>query len=279
MLLNIEHRTHYAYSESVNYTIQQLRLTPPDGFGQRVKRWEIRVNGHLYRQQDTYGNTTHMLVVDTPHNEISIIASGEIETGLDLPAVENALPKEIYLRETPLTNTDAALREFALGFAGANAVEHPDLDAMMHAVLERVSYIKGSTAVDTTAMGAFKLGSGVCQDHAHIFIACCRSLGLPARYVSGYLFTQDGSLMESHAWADVWLDESWASFDVSNGCYAGDTHVRLACGLDYRDACPVSGIRMGGGTETMVVGVEVNQANNAQASLSGQKWQQSTQQQ
>ena len=263
MQLSIEHRTNYAYSESVNYTIQQLRLTPQDGFGQRVKRWEIRVNGHLHRYDDAFGNTAHTLVVDTPHDEISIIASGEVETGLDSPPVAIELPLEIYLRATPLTSPDETMKTFAASFSPRQAaMDTKSLEEMMHAIVERVPYVKGSTAVETSAAGAFQLGSGVCQDHAHIFIACCRSLGIPARYVSGYLFTDDSSLMESHAWADVWLqDVGWLSFDVSNGCRTDHVHVRLATGLDYRDACPVSGMRVGGGMETMMVSVHVNQSN------------------
>ncbi|MCB5185276.1 transglutaminase family protein [Methylobacillus gramineus] len=259
MQLNINHRTHYLYTDIVNYTIQQLRLTPQDGFGQRVRRWEIRVNGHLQRHDDTYGNAAHILVLDTPHEEINILATGEVETGLDTPPAYDALPREIYLRTTGLTEIDASLRQFAQQFGRIKPDERM-LDEMMHAIVDRVPYNKGATAVDTTAIDAFKTGSGVCQDHAHIFIACCRYLGMPARYVSGYLFTNDGSLMESHAWADVWIkDTGWASFDVSNRCRTNGVHVRLATGLDYRDACPVSGMRVGGGLETMTVGVHVNQ--------------------
>ncbi len=266
MLLNIEHRTHYTYSESVNYTIQQLRLTPKDGFGQHVRRWDIRVNGHLHRFEDAYGNAAHTLVLDTPHHEITIVASGEVETGLDIPATDDILPLDIYLRNTPLTNWHNELKTFAAQYAGEIAGKDSGwLEDLMHEIVRLVPYARGSTVVDTDAAAAFRLGSGVCQDHAHIFIACCRSLGLPARYVSGYLFTEDGSLMESHAWADMWMEpQGWQSFDVSNDCRTNELHVRLAVGLDYRDACPVSGMRAGGGLETMGVSVRVNQANTSQ---------------
>jgi transglutaminase-like putative cysteine protease len=263
MLLNIEHRTNYTYSESVNYTIQQLRLTPQDGFGQRVRRWEIRVNGHLHQFEDAYGNAAHTLVLDSPHHEINIIASGEVETGLDIPATDDNLPLGIYLRNTALTESGDQLKAFAGQYAGQAVSENGLwLEDMMREIVRLVPYARGSTVVDTDAATAFRLGSGVCQDHAHIFITCCRSLGLPARYVSGYLFTEDGSLMESHAWADIWVgQQGWQSFDVSNGCRTNGTHVRLAVGLDYHDACPVSGMRVGGGLETMGVSVHVNQAN------------------
>ncbi len=274
MQLSIQHRTQYSYSEALNYTIQQLRLTPRDGFGQRVKNWTIRVNGHLHRADDTFGNIAHMLVIDSPHRQINIIASGEVETGITMPVEEESLPLGIYLRNTLLTMPDGPINRFAAQYIGQVNSDIGLLDDMVLAILDRVPYIRSSTAVNTTAAASFNLGSGVCQDHAHIFITCCRSLGLPARYVSGYLYTtpddeaqRDGivSLMESHAWADVYLpDAGWISFDVSNGVRASEYHVRLATGLDYKDASPVTGVRIGGGLETMEVSVEVQQSQQAQ---------------
>lgn len=263
MLLSIEHHTRYVYSEPVNYTIQQLRLTPQNGFGQHVKRWEIKVNGELHPSSDAYGNSIHTLVVDVPHEEIVVIASGEIETGLEVISQHQALPLPIYLRDTPLTLCDEKIDAFAKQFKRPQDLQNQALEDMMHALLGKVSYIPGVTQVTTSAIEAFKLGQGVCQDHAHVFIACCRSVGLPARYVSGYLFTEDGSLMQTHAWGDVFLEaEGWQSFDVSNGCRAGASHVRLATGLDYRTASPVSGMRSGGGMEGMATSVIVNQSGD-----------------
>lgn len=275
MDLTIEHHTSYRYSDAVNYTIQQLRLTPQDGFGQLVKHWEIRVNGHLHRFDDAYGNAAHTLVLDHPHQSIQIVATGQVVTGLEYAAHDSALPLAVYLRSTPLTEAQDELEKFALRYAPQLASVDPaqldeGLDAMVDAIVERVPYARGDTAVDTTASEAFRLGRGVCQDHAHILIACCRRLGLPARYVSGYLFTDDGHLMESHAWADVWLTPGgWRSLDVSNRCralgpQASGRHVRLAVGLDYRDACPVSGMRVGGGLETMGAKVSISQAEQGQ---------------
>jgi len=260
MLLNIEHHTRYAYSEDVNYTIQELRLTPQHGFGQHVRHWDIKVNGELQPSQDAYGNMTHTLVVDAPHSELLIVAAGQIETGLDAVSQHMALPLPIYLRDTPLTQYSAEIVSFARHYLQPQR-QNAALEDMMHALLSRVQYIKGATQVTTSAVEAFTLGQGVCQDHAHVFIACCRAIALPARYVSGYLFTEDGSLMQTHAWADVFVaGVGWQSFDVSNGCRAGETHVRLATGLDYRSASPISGMRSGGGIEGMASSVIVNQA-------------------
>jgi len=260
MLLNIEHHTRYAYSEDVNYTIQELRLTPQHGFGQHVRHWDIKVNGELQPSQDAYGNITHTLVVDAPHSELLIVAAGQIETGLDAVSQHMALPLPIYLRDTALTQYSAEIVAFAQHYLQPQR-QNAALEEMMHALLSRVQYIKGVTQVTTSAVEAFTLGQGVCQDHAHVFIACCRAIALPARYVSGYLFTADGSLMQTHAWADVFVSgEGWQSFDVSNGCRAGESHVRLATGLDYRSASPISGMRSGGGIEGMASSVIVNQA-------------------
>lgn len=274
MHLSIQHCTQYRYSENLNYTIQQLRLTPHDGFGQHVKNWNIRVNGHLHPTDDAFGNTVHTLVIDTPHTEINILASGEVETGIASLTQIETLPVDIYLRYTPLTLPDKAITDFAAPYFGQVNANIGLLDDMILAILKRVPYVKSSTAVNTTAAAAFSLGAGVCQDHAHIFISCCRSLGLPARYVSGYLFiaqspaagpSEELSLLESHAWADVYLPETgWVSFDVSNGVRTSEYHVRLAVGLDYKDASPVSGIRTGGGDETMEVSVHVQQNQQSQ---------------
>lgn len=253
MLLNIEHQTQYVFSEMVQYTIQQLRLTPSNGDGQHVRHWQLKVNGQLTPFEDAFGNQAHTLVIDQPHEQLLITVSGTVETGIAAEAASRALPLEIYLRETPLTQADGAMAAFAQRFANAPITD------LMHALREQMQYIQGATQVDTPASEAFHLGKGVCQDHAHAFIGCCRSLGLPARYVSGYLFTVDGSLMQTHAWVDVWQNGQWLGLDVSNGTPVNETHVRLAHGLDYRSASPVTGSRVGGGIEGMASVVSVNQ--------------------
>lgn len=260
MRLAIEHRTRYAYDTPVDYSIQQLRLTPQSGFGQRVASWNIRVNGRMRLATDAYGNAVHTLVVDTPHQNIEIVARGEVETGLDIPPPTDPLPLPVYLRETALTGMDARLMEFARGFGTpGGGLDEVGLRALMEAVCGCIAYRRGTTDVATSAADALAAGSGVCQDHAHVFIACCRYLGVPARYVSGYLFTEDGHLVESHAWADAWCAEAWHSYDVSNNQPANGIHVRLATGLDYRDACPIAGVRRGGSGEQMGVQVQISQ--------------------
>jgi transglutaminase-like putative cysteine protease len=107
------------------------------------------------------------------------------------------------------------------------------------------------TKVDTSAAEAFEAKAGVCQDHTHAFLACARSLHVPARYVSGYLFSESSEHLACHAWAEAWIDDAWYSFDVTNGLSKPERHLKLAVGLDYLDACPVRGMRRGGGFEQM----------------------------
>lgn len=255
MLLNIEHRTHYKYSNPVDYTIQQLRLTPPEGYGQHVRHWEIRVNGNLHRAVDTFGNVAHTLVVDATHDELVIVASGEVETGIEMRSMHEPMPFQIYLRSTPLTTLNDDLEAFAEEFrVGTDMVGIQEIETLMKAIVKRVPYEKGSTDVATTAAKAFALGKGVCQDHVHIFITCCRALGVPARYVSGYLTHEAHAA--SHAWAEANIDYlGWVGFDPTNRACATDAYIRAATGLDYAEASPIRGVRSGGGVETMTVKV------------------------
>jgi transglutaminase-like putative cysteine protease len=127
------------------------------------------------------------------------------------------------------------------------------LRSLAGAVVAKLPFQAGVTAVHSTAREAFEAGNGVCQDHAHVFVACCRYLGVPARYVSGYLYTPGVSSgpVASHAWAEAWVVDRWRSFDVTNGRPAGQHHIRIAIGADYLEASPVRGIRFGGGEEEM----------------------------
>lgn len=242
MHLNIEHRTRFTFDSMVNYSIQQLHLTPKDGFGQRVKHWEIRVNGQMQPHADAYGNAAHTLVVDKPHREIEITACGEIETGLQIEPGQEVLPLPVFLRQTPLTRATREVAEFAENFRPLHGgMDMILLLSLMHAIRERIAFkpeMEIGKLVQTADVFAAGHGSG--QDLAQVFISCCRHLGLPARYVSGYRFQNDGSLMHSHGWADVWLGGEWHSFDIAYGQLANGIHVRLATGLDARDASPVN---------------------------------------
>ena len=156
----------------------------------------------------------------------------------------------VFLRTSQLTHADPAIRDFASRYYRPQA-QHESLRKLMGELLLKMPYSPGTTTVKDSAAQAFSAQQGVCQDHTHVFLACCRSLGIPARYVSGYLYSEDTAHVATHAWAEAWLDDRWQSFDVTNNTCQPNQHLKLAIGIDYLDACPVRGIRLGGGCEDM----------------------------
>ncbi|QPF71746.1 transglutaminase family protein [Roseateles sp. DAIF2] len=259
MHLVIAHETIYRYDAPVARSTQYLRLTPQSGTRQTVLRWALQLPAPAKDTRDAYGNVMHVLTLDHPGREIHLYARGEVDTQDAPPAPDprDELPAPLFLRESPLTRPDAALREFAAGCAGADPL--PALQTLMRALGQHMPYTPGVTDAATPAAEAFASRLGVCQDHAQVFVTCARLLGLPARYVSGYL-AADAEHVASHAWAEVRLTEGWLGFDVSNQCLADGRYVKLAIGADYLDACPVRGMRLGGGSEVLHTMVQVTLA-------------------
>jgi transglutaminase-like putative cysteine protease len=154
-----------------------------------------------------------------------------------------------------LTEADAAIRELAGSVS--SLASGASLIALSERIVERVKYHPGITEVTSTAAQALALGNGVCQDHAHLMLACCRARGVPARYVSGYIEPGDVPHAASHAWVDVWLD-GWVSVDVTHAAFASEIYCRLAVARDYEAAAPVRGRRIGGREEQLNVSVTVS---------------------
>ncbi|MDF1820025.1 MAG: transglutaminase family protein [Alcanivoracaceae bacterium] len=250
MRLTIEHHTHYQYSEQVARSTQYLRLTPRPSVRQHIVRWDLDMPEAAAQTTDAFGNILHVLTLDKPHDEIRIRAHGVVEINPDQPvAAGNGLSPLVYQRFTRFTRPDQALLDFATGFERPRSSD--DLAALSAAIIERIPYTAGETDATSTAAQAFTGGKGVCQDHTHVLLSVCRQLGLPARYVSGYLYTEDSSHVASHAWAEVWMNDHWYTVDVTNQSLKPDQHLRLAVGMDYLDACPVRGVRYGGGPEQL----------------------------
>ena len=260
MKLSISHDTTYRYEHEVRSSVQYLRLTPQNSERQTVIDWQLQLPGPVRAQRDPYGNILHVLSLEEPHDSLVIHASGHVEIDTDFDGEHDLQAPQPFLRSTPLSQADNALREFALAQCGEQR-DRKALIKLMHALAKAMPYQPGSTEVDSTAAQAFARGAGVCQDHAHAFLACVRSLGLPARYVSGYLCSEDSAHLASHAWAEVWLDGVWYSFDVTNGLSRPERHLKLAVGMDYLDECPVRGMRRGGGREQMHAQVQVSELN------------------
>ncbi|PWB35967.1 transglutaminase [Pseudomonas sp. SDI] len=263
MRLTISHETSYHYEDQVRTSIQYLRLTPPDNQRQQVLCWELDLPRPVRAQRDPFGNILHVLSLEEPHADLIISARGQVEIDPTCEAEHELQSPLPFLRFTRLTEADDALRGFAQQQCGRRR-DRSALIELMAALHERMLYRPGSTVVETSAAQAFAGGAGVCQDHAHAFLACSRSLGVPARYVSGYLFDNDSQHMASHAWAEAWLDGAWYSFDVTNQLALPERHLKLAVGLDYLDACPVRGMRRGGGYEQMHASVLVTPTLAAQ---------------
>jgi transglutaminase-like putative cysteine protease len=262
MLLHIRHETCYQYDHPVNYSIQNLRLTPRNEGGQRLRDWRIATPGRRRVQTDAYGNLAHTMTLDQLHDEIRIFVEGWIETDDAAgPWIEHdgRLPVLAFLQETPLTTPDASARRLSAQAFGHGHEIKLALIELMAEIEDRIDYQPGATDVTSTAAEALARGAGVCQDHAHVMIACARAAGLPARYVSGYLYTGDDGHLASHAWADVWDGHRWVSCDATHRAFAGASYCRLAVGRDYLDACPVRGMRRGGGAEGMSAVVHVLQ--------------------
>jgi transglutaminase-like putative cysteine protease len=271
MRLAVMHRTVYRYTAPIRYAIQTLRLEPRPYQGLTVLNWRVEGDGPrpLPRYIDGLGNVVHTQTIDRPHREAAITAIGEVETrrgdGVVLGTVE-PLPPLFFLRTTPLTAPDAAIAALAQdGDDGGNGIER--LHALMHRVRERLDYRPGATDIDTSAAAALAQGFGVCQDHAHLFIAAARLMGVPARYVSGYLWTGVNVQADdaSHAWAEAYVPElGWLGFDPANRICPNENYVRVAVGLDYSAAAPVRGLRRGPAEESLTVEVQVRHQSGDQ---------------
>lgn len=259
MRLSISHETTYHYDDQVRASIQYLRLTPHDSERQQVLSWQLALPRPVRAQVDPFGNILHVLTMDEPHEAIVIGARGQVEIDEKREAEHESQSSLPFLRFTRLTEADEAIRAFAAQET-KRRTDRTALIDLMQALNQHITYTPGATAVDTSAAQAFANGAGVCQDHTHAFLACARSLGVPARYVSGYLYSDSSEHLASHAWAEAWIDDAWYSFDVTNQLAIPERHLKLAVGLDYLDACPVRGMRRGGGCEQMHAKVVVSPA-------------------
>ena len=267
MRIRILHDTIYRYDRPVSGVIQTLRLMPRNHDGQYITNWRVNisvdcpVSCHI----DAFGNNTHTFTADGPLEELVVHAEGiaEVEdTGGVVKGTMERFPPSLFLRETNLTEADDAIRNFAADFSDSDG-HLALLHHMLKTLHSEIIFDPDPTHTGTTAAEAFVLKRGVCQDISHIFIAAARSLGIPARYVSGYFHRADGVIEQEagHAWAEAFIpDLGWVAFDPTNGISATDAHLRVAVGLDYLSAAPVRGTRYGGSGENLTVEIRVDQA-------------------
>jgi transglutaminase-like putative cysteine protease len=276
MRLRIAHSTTYRYEPPASGVIQILRMTPGNHDGQHVAEWliDVSTDSRLDVHEDAFGNVTHVLTYG-PIADLTISVEGLIEThdtGGVLKGTDERFPPSLFLRETALTEVAPTMAAFARGL---RAESEDDVLGFLHALMteinEHMTFDTDPTNTGTSAAEAFAGKRGVCQDYAHIFIACARSGGVPARFVAGHLHRADGMVHQpaGHAWAEAFVpDLGWVGFDPANCICTTDAHARIAIGLDYLGAAPVRGTRYGGGTETLTVAVRVDQAGRQSQSQS-----------
>src|SRR5271156_2146502 len=268
MRLRISHSTTYRYEPPATGVIQILRMTPSSHDGQYVAEWQIDVSTdtRLDTHQDAFGNVTHVMT-HGPIADLNITVAGLIEThdtGGVLRGTDERFPPGFFLRTTELTQVNPAMEAFSRELRSES---EKDVLGFLHALMlqinDHMTFDEDPTNSGTSAAEAFALKRGVCQDYAHIFIACARSVGVPARFISGHFLRSDGMVNQpaGHAWAEAYVPNlGWVAFDPANAICATDAHARVALGLDYLGAAPVRGTRYGGGTEVLTVAVKVDQA-------------------
>ena len=264
MRLKIQHTTDYTFEQPVTYGLQQLRKTPKSSKQQRIISWKTEVvNGKKELSfEDHHHNTVELISFNRNATSLSVVCEGEVEltdTSGIVGAHRGPSPLWLYRGTTPLTKARTRVRAFLKGTDVT-----PDLEGMhklVSAIRETVIYKIGASHPEWTAEQVVEAGYGVCQDHTHVFLACVRERGLPGRYVSGYLMLDDRTAQEAmHAWAEAYIDGlGWVGFDISNGISPDTRYVRVATGLDYTDASPVSGMRIGGTGEELDVRINVAQ--------------------
>ncbi len=261
MRIKIRHETRYHYAGPPTRVTQTLRLTPRDHDGQYVAGWRLDVDRpvRLWPSEDAFGNILHTFTVEGG-DSLTLVAEGEIETqdtGGVITGTTERFPPMLYLRETPLTRPDSAIASFAKEIAHEVRGDRlQQLHGLLAGIHRGMVFDTSPTSVTTTAAEAFAMRRGVCQDLSHVFLAAARSIGVPARYVSGYFRRIDGVVDQEagHAWVEAYIEGfGWVGFDPANGISTTDAHVRVAVSLDYLGAAPVRGTRYGGGEEVLNV--------------------------
>ncbi len=288
MKYRIAHTTAYQYSEPASLSQNELFLIPRETISQQLVENQLRFEPepqYLHRRVDYFGNLAHVFMVEQPHTRLSLTATSVVRTSIpatpDPPTTptwetvvrrlghQRAGPHDLeasqFTFSSPMIAFSAAIEEYArTSFPPGQAVLAGALD-LIRRVFTEFTYDKDASTVDTPVEEVLAVRRGVCQDFSHLTIACLRSLGLAARYVSGYLETLPPpgkpklvGADASHAWVSLYVpDSGWVDLDPTNNLIPGASHITLAWGRDYSDVVPVKGVVMGGGAHTLSVVVDV----------------------
>ena len=283
MKLQVTHTTRYLYSEVVSTCHSEAHLKPRPCPGQRVLDYDLSIDpapDFSTSHTDYFGNPVTRFSISQPHRELTVASRCAVDLtpprtqDLQLSPPWEEVREQVqgrpepdtfeasqFVFESPLVSLGEPFASYA---ATAFTADRPILDAaggLSRRIFEEFQYDKRATTVATPIRDVLRSRHGVCQDFAHLMIACLRSLNLPARYVSGYLFS-DAKLTcaeASHAWVSVWCPMlGWQGFDPTNNTMPGGRYVTLAWGRDYSDVTPVKGVALGGGEHVISVSVDVS---------------------
>jgi transglutaminase-like putative cysteine protease len=272
--LRVVHTTGYRYATAVTQSYNEARLTPRSDDRQNlmVSRLETLPAARGYKYTDYWGTEVNAFDLHTPHTELKVIAASVVETTEQaLPSVDATWtqvrsPESVdkyaeYLEWTGYVPRHRELAAVARSLRKGRTPQETVL-AVSKWVHETLKYQRGTTGVHSSAIDAWQAGEGVCQDYAHLTLALLRAVGVPGRYVSGYLHTKPDAAVgetvvgESHAWVEAWTGEWWG-FDPTNDIPIGHRHVWVATGRDYADVSPLKGIYSGGAATAIEVTVDM----------------------
>ncbi len=294
MKYRIVHMTRYEYNDAATLCHNQVHLTPRDFERQRCLSCHLEVSpvpAATRTWVDVFGNTATYFTIEQSHNELGITAQSEVEVWEDIaPPRQDGLAWDqvaaqianggstpgsgwadglfdaaSFACDSPRIPRLSAVRDYAqASFPPGRPLDEAVRD-MTARIYEDFQYDPSATSVSTPTSEILATGRGVCQDFAHLEIACLRAFGLAARYVSGYLVTQPPpgkprliGADASHAWTSVFFPgQGWIDFDPTNNKTASIDYITLAWGRDYSDVCPIKGIFLGGGAHSMTVSVDV----------------------
>ena len=264
--LHVRHVTRYEYDPPASGITERLRVWPSVYDSQVPEDWTVTVDGEPVTPNltDPCGVREAVFVHAGNAASLEIVAEDIVLRREDqgvIRGLKERTPVGVFLRDTPLTTADRAVRDLAEAARRDDALS--TLHALSAAVRDAVDYRPDTTDMSTSAAAALAQGAGVCQDHAHVFIAAARSLGLPARYVAGYYTGgQEAGLTETHGWAEGYAEGlGWVGFDVANRTCPTREHVRVACHLDASRAALISGALQGRSEERLTASVAITQTH------------------
>ncbi len=295
----VAHDTEYRYSAQVAFAQHLAHLTPMDAPGQTLLDFDLEIEpppSIRHERKDYFGSVRTYFALNSAHEGLLVRARSKVRVGARFADVDPSLspawdgvregltyvagrpfePQSEFTFPSAYVQRNAALAAYAAASFSAGRPLLAGALELMHRIHEDFRYDAKSTDVGTSALEAFEKKAGVCQDFAHVMIGCLRSIGIPARYVSGYLYTQARFAQfdtvrrvapvlgadASHAWVAVHCPNfGWVEFDPTNDAIPGTGHVRLASARDYGDVSPLRGVVQGGGEHQLQVAVRVTAAD------------------